>query len=450
MDSAVWERVKNSLQTSQDVICKELTSASRQMELLYIYFLIDDQKMYFQIIEPFFRLAESYPQAVSSLPAARKPKDYQDMMGAVLEGQVALRIEDQWWLVDVRKYEAQKVNDTQVETVIQGPQDAFSENIQITLNMLRSRYRVPSLKIESMKIGESSRTTVALVYDDEIIDKKMLHEVKKRLGSIRVNLLQSAGELSQLLMEQRWTLFPRHMITDRPDRAVLNLSNGKIILAVESTTFVLVLPAVFFDFFSSMDEPTQLPLVGYFLKLLRYFGLFITVALPAFYVGATSYNPELFRVQLALMVSGSRSAVPYASYLEIIIMLIMMEFLIEASVRLPKSVGSTATTVGGLILGQAATEAGLVGNIMIIIVAAVAISNFVIPINAMSFAVRVIKYPLIVLASLFGLLGIVVGLVWLVMYLSSLRSFGQPYLKLFQPGVIKRHQIGPGGTNKGR
>lgn len=199
-----------------------------------------------------------------------------------------------------------------------------------------------------------------------------------------------------------------------------------------------------------MDEPTQLPLVGYFLKFLRYFGLFITIALPAFYVGATSYNPELFRVQLALMVAGSRAAVPYASYLEIIFMLIMMEFLIEASIRLPKSVGSTATTVGGLILGQAATEAGLVGNIMIIIVAAVAISNFVIPINAMSFAVRVVKYPLIVLAAFFGLIGIVVGLVWLVFYLSNLRSFGQPYLKLYDPGIIKKHRTGRDDAYKGR
>ena len=163
---------------------------------------------------------------------------------------------------------------------------------------------------------------------------------------------------------------------------------------------------------------------------LRYISLFITLVLPSLYIAIVSYNPEIFRVQLTLSIAGSRAAVPYPSYIEVIFMLFMIEALTEASLRLPKFIGSTATTVGGLILGQAAQQAGLVSSIMIIITSAVAIANFVIPINAMSFAMRFVKYVLILFASLFGIIGTTVGLFLVIGYLVNMRSFGEPYLKV--------------------
>lgn len=131
---------------------------------------------------------------------------------------------------------------------------------------------------------------------------------------------------------------------------------------------------------------------------------------------------------MALSVAGSRHAVPYPSFIEEIIMLIMMELLLEASIRLPKAIGPTATTVGGLILGQAATDAGLVSNMMIIIVSLGAISNFVIPINTFSFAVRISKYFILVLSIFYGLVGVILGMFLLVAYMVSLDSFGKPFL----------------------
>jgi hypothetical protein len=221
------------------------------------------------------------------------------------------------------------------------------------------------------------------------------------------------------------------MITERTDRIALNLAQGKMVILIEGSPFGLILPAVFFDFMSSMEDLYQPYWVSRFLITLRYLGLFISLLLPGLYVAITSYNPEVFQVQLALGIAGSRSSVPYPSYLEVLFMLIMMELLTEASIRLPKSIGSTATTVGGLILGQAATEAGLVSNIMIIIVSAVAISNFVIPINEMSFSMRVMKYIILLLAAMTGMIGLVIGLMGLLLFLVRLDSFGKPYLKMF-------------------
>ncbi|GAE06703.1 spore germination protein GerKA [Paenibacillus sp. JCM 10914] len=221
------------------------------------------------------------------------------------------------------------------------------------------------------------------------------------------------------------------MLTERPDRTVMNISQGKIAVLVDSTGYAILLPAIFNDFFTAMDDKIQLPPIGWFLKGVRYIALFVTVLMPSFYVAFTSYNPEILKLQITLLVAGSRATVPYPSFFEVLFMLLAMEFLTEASVRLPKAIGQTATTVGGLILGTAATEAGLVSNVMIILVAAVAITNFVIPINMMSSGIRVTKYLFIVLSILFGLVGIVLGMIAMILYLTSLRSFGQPYLRMF-------------------
>ncbi|MFC0273977.1 spore germination protein [Metabacillus herbersteinensis] len=159
--------------------------------------------------------------------------------------------------------------------------------------------------------------------------------------------------------------------------------------------------------------------------------MLLTITLPALYIAIVSYNPVIFRIQLTTSIAGSRAAVPYPSFIEVFIMLFLIEALVEASIRLPKSIGPTATTVGGLILGQAAQQAGLIGSIMIIITSTVAISNFVIPINAMSFAIRVVKYPLIILAIFFGITGVISGVYCFLLYLANMRSFGEPYLRIF-------------------
>ncbi|MNJ47537.1 Spore germination protein B1 [compost metagenome] len=282
-----------------------------------------------------------------------------------------------------------------------------------------------------LTLGNMSKTTVAVMYDNSRVDRQVLNELQKRLSDVSIDILQSTGELERYISEQKYRIFPTTVVTERPDRVVFNLAEGKVAVLVNTVGYAIVAPSIFNDFFTAMDDKIQLPLVGWFLKLIRYIGLLITVTLPAFYVAFTSYNPEILKVQISLLIAGSRAAVPYPSFVEVVLMLLMMEFLVEASLRLPKAIGPTATTVGGLILGQAATQAGLVSNIMIIIVSAVAISNFVIPLNMMGFTVRVLKYFLIFFAATFGLIGIVVSIVGIVMYLSGMRSFGKPYLKVF-------------------
>ncbi|KGX88071.1 spore germination protein GerA [Pontibacillus marinus BH030004 = DSM 16465] len=313
-----------------------------------------------------------------------------------------------------------------------GPQTGFSEDIDININLIRHRYHNNGLKIKDVSPkDQTTKMRLKILYDDNKVAPDLLDKLYEEMQSIQKDkFFQTAEELNQRIIEKNKNIFPTIMISERPDRIAYNIYKGKVVVLVEGSPFALIIPSTFMDFFSSMSDFYQPYWVSRFLKILRYLGLAISTTLPAAYVGFTSYNPELFKVELALSIAGSRAPVPYPSFVEVFLMLIMMEMLTEASIRLPKTIGPTATTVGGLILGQAATEAGLVSNIMIIIVASVAISNFVIPINQMSFAMRLEKYYLLLLTAVTGLIGLIVGLMSIILYLTHLSSMGNPYFKL--------------------
>ncbi|RXT04904.1 spore germination protein [Ammoniphilus sp. CFH 90114] len=430
---ALYEALWDEFHLSKDAVFQTSKNMHHEIQLVYFKSLTDETKIQAIIFKPFYELDgdDGFSRYIRSLPNTSAFRETDDLRKKIIEGNLVLFCGQQIYILDVKKAVNNTVRESTIETVIQGPQFGFSENVEVNLNLIRHRYRQSTLMVETQVLEIDIPETVYILYDSQYVNRDRLQEIKNRLSQIKGKSLQAVGELEQRLNKQKITLFPTSMITERPDRVALNLAQGKVVLMINGTPFVLLAPAVFYDFMSSMEDIYQSWGVSRFIIALRYLGLSISLVLPSLYVGVTSFNPELFQVQLALSIAGSRVGVPYPSYLEVLFMLIMMELLTEASIRLPKTIGSTATTVGGLILGQAATEAGLVSNIMIILVAAVAISNFVIPINAMGFSLRVSKYFVLLLTTWYGLVGLMAGMLLLFGYLCKLDSFGQPYLRLF-------------------
>ncbi|WP_054958079.1 spore germination protein [Paenibacillus dakarensis] len=421
------------LENTGDTEQVHLIHEGKEIELIYFKSLCDPSIVSENLVNRFYEIldVQEYMEYIRACPSSKEAKGGEELLESLLKGQAAVITKESIYLFDVLLVEGSGVSPAATEAVIQGPTDSFTENIDTNMNLVRRRYQSAHLKSEYMTLGKTSRTRIAILYDDRRVDHSVLKELRDRLSLIDEEVIQSASEIERFTMKPSMRLFPTIMLSERPDRTVLNLSQGKIAVLMDTTGYVLLLPAIFNDFFTAMDDQIQLPPIGWFLKIIRYIGLFLTVMLPALYVAFTSYNPEILKMRITLLIAGSRATVPYPSFVEVLFMLLAMEFLMEASVRLPKSIGPTATTVGGLILGTAATEAGLVSNIMVILVAAVAITNFVIPLTMMSFSIRVMKYFFIALATLFGLVGIVLGIVATIMYLASLRSFGKPYFKMF-------------------
>ncbi|MCA0755314.1 spore germination protein [Paenibacillus sp. N4] len=425
------ERIRLLFAEAVDLKMETLANSEMTIEIAYIAPLCEEKKVNDFIIVPFTKEEYSFRKQLGINPDYRLVEDPAYWQELLLRGHILIKAADHIYSFDAARVISVENPQTQVESAIQGPQLALSEDIRISLNLVRSMYPSPDLSVEEHTIGSLSKTPIMTVYDQRRVDPTVLDNVRKKLTTINVEMVHAAGELEKLLVGKRKHLFPTALITERPDRITRAIARGKIIVLIKGNMFAIILPATFFDFMQAVEDSYDSYWMTRFLVFLRYASILLTITLPAFYISVVSYNPELFRVQLAFSIAGSRSAVPYPSFVEVFIMLFMIETLVEASIRLPRYIGSTATTVGGLILGQAAQQAGLVSSIMIIVTSVVAISNFVIPVNSLSFAVRFLKYPLILISIFFGISGVAIGMFIYITYLCNLRSFGKPYFRFF-------------------
>ncbi|WP_274362963.1 spore germination protein [Paenibacillus thermotolerans] len=439
MTNETIKALQYQLESSQDMKREKLQNGQLEIEIVFFSSLCDHGILHNSIIKPFINCnsEDSFYNVLHSTLSCRPLAPSDDLLKNLLGGYAAIVFRDDVFILYASKAVSDQPLEPKSETTVQGPQTALSENIDTNLHIIRQRYPAATLVAEKQSAGKVSQTKISILYDKTKANMEILAKIKNQLALLDAEVVQAAGQLEAIISEKKFRLFPITMLTERPDRIALNLAQGKIVILVQGTPFCIIAPAVFYDFMTAMDDIYQPFLVSRVLVALRYIALLLTITLPAAYIAIVSYNPEIFRVQFTLSIAGSRAAVPYPSYIEVLIMLFMIEALIEASIRLPRYIGSTATTVGGLILGQAAQQAGLVSSIMIIITSVVAIANFVIPINTMSFAFRIVKYPMIVLATFFGMYGLVAGLFCFMMYMANLQSFGEPFLRLFlgEPAV---------------
>ena len=431
----IFEELKEKTLASMDGKLQEVKKEDQTIQLLYIKTLCNSAGINQAILKPFYEMEQqsSFETYLTSLDGYTEFQDLEKTIEAIMTGSVIILTSMNLYIIELQKIENSTVLDTNIETTIYGPQKALSESIMTNLNLIRSRYRYHYLIAEKIgRLGYKSNLDVCILYDQKSVNQVALKMLREQLEELKKQevLFQALGEISKALSRGKRTLFPSLMQTQRPDRIAHNIFQGKVIILMEGSPFALIAPAVFFDYLRSMDDLYQPYWVAKFVMSLRVIGIIVSLILPGLYIGMTSYNPGLFRVQLALTIAGSRMSVPYPSFVEVIFMLVMMEMLVEASIRLPSVVGPTATTVGGLILGQAATDAGLVSNIMVIIVSAVAIANFVIPVNEMTNAIRVLKYLFLFVAIFTGILGVILSLVAFIAYLVFKESYGEPYLKL--------------------
>ncbi|WP_374017923.1 spore germination protein [Paenibacillus thiaminolyticus] len=419
---------------SNDFIVQHLNNGELQASIYFFDTLCDTKVIRERISDPFARCAtiEAFTGVLQSELLCEELREVSAIPAKLLESCAIVFFNDRLWALSAADVKINQPDEAAIESTIQGPDFALSENLKTNINLIRNRYPSSSLVMEEWHAGRISRTKSAILYDYTLVNPDVLQDIQKKLQAVDADIVLDVEQLEALITPTKYRLFPVMLSTERPDRIALNLAQGKVVILMQGTPYALLAPVVFHDFMSSIDDVYQSFWVTHSLVILRYLALVITVILPACYIAVVSYNPEIFRVQLAVSIGGSRATVPYPSFFEVFIMLFVLETLIEASIRLPKNIGQAATTVGGLILGRSAHEAGLVSSIMIIVASAVAIVNFVIPLNAMSSAIRVMKYPFILLAMLFGITGILIGLVCFTLYLASMTSFGQPYFRIYR------------------
>lgn len=357
----------------------------------------------------------------------------EDAMQGLLVGDVILFIDGYGQALKLadKGYPGRTISDSDSEKVVRGSNEAFTDSVKTNAAMIRKRLRSPKLKNKAKTIGVRSNTLVNLLYVDGIVEEDLINRIEKKLETWEIDGILDTGMLEQLMEEKWYSPFPQYQTTQRPDRAVIALLEGKAVLMCDNSPIALIMPVDFNSFLRTSDDYYNRTEAVALARILRYSASFFAMTLPGLYLSMTNFHTQILPTTLLLSFQEARMGVPFPAAVEVLLMELSFELLREAGVRLPGAMGSTIGIVGGLIIGQAAVDANIVSPIVVILVAFTALCSFAIPNEEFAYAFRILKFFLIFLCAWLGYFGFLLGMMAIISHLAGLSSFGQPYMMPF-------------------
>jgi len=343
-------------------------------------------------------------------------------------------------IIATRGFPNRGIQAAETEVVVQGPREAFSEVMRFNTALIRRRIRDCNLRVKQSRLGRRSQTDIAIMYMEDIVRPEVLKEVERRLESIEIDGISDSGCVEQFIEESWISPFPQVQLTERPDKAASSILEGRIAIIIDNSPFVILVPVTMNVFFQASEDYYSRWQVMSITRFLRFVGAFLAVALPGLYVAIALYHPTMIPILMVSKLAESSMAVPFPAVMEIFLLDAAFELLREAGIRIKNASGGTIGIVGGLIVGQAAVEAGLVSPIVVIIVAMTSIATFAIPSISLVYSFRLIKYGLLILAALLGFFGLWVGLILVLVHMAALKSFGIPYLMPFASAEMNDYE----------
>ncbi len=327
--------------------------------------------------------------------------------------------------------EKRSVSEPENEPPIKGPRDSFVESIRTNTSLVRRRLRAPSLKIKELLVGRQSVTPVDILWIEGLTDPELVKAVERRIDAIDIDALIATGNLEEYIVDDLHTPFPLVATTERPDRFTAGVVEGRVGILVDGLPLGWLVPGTISQFFKTPQDKSQSWMVASMLTVLRYLCMLTTLFLPALYIAAVTFHPEMLPTKLTLSIIAAKQDVPFTTIFEVLILLIAFEIIQEAGLRLPSSIGQTVSILGGLVVGSAAVEARIVSPAVLIVVAIAGIAGYTMPSQDLAGALRLWRFLLALCASVGGLFGIAAGAAALVFHLAGIESFGVAYLTPF-------------------
>ena len=415
-------RFKGAVIFINSMVDKEEINKNILRPLMYdVLLLNNDVDMYFINID-------TIGKKVIPITDNQKVTLLSDLLDKLLAGAVILLIDGlkEALVISLGKQESRSIKEPGTEAVVRGPREGFIENVNVNIALIRRKIKDPDLCVEKFIIGDRSKTDVYVVYIKSVANPKLIEEIRRRLNRIKIDAILESGYIEQFIEDAPYSIFPTVSNSEKPDKVVAKILEGRAAILVDGTPFALVVPMVFIESFQSVEDHYTRPFLASVMRLVRFFSYIICTLGPAIYVALTVFHQELIPTQLLISIAEGRERVPFPAVLEALLMLFTFDILREAGVRLPKPVGQTVGIVGALVLGQASVEAGLISPIMVIVISSTAIASFAVP--AQTDSGTILRYLYLALAGIAGGFGIIMGLLATLMHLASLRSFGTPYL----------------------
>ncbi|AZN42910.1 spore germination protein [Paenibacillus albus] len=427
------------LSQSPDLVTRRIPikASGERAALIYLDSLTDKVSINHDVLRPLMHETAVDPQIENIVTVGRMKTetDLYQIEKAILQGYSILLVENTGtaYLLCTHGWPQRAIEDPQLEASLKGAHQGFVETSSQNIALIRRYIPNREMKMIEMQVGERGMTTVSILYLADVANPEVLQELVERIKRVDIDAILSSGELEEYIEDNPYSPFPQFTSTERPDSVASQILQGRLAMVVDKSPEVLIGPANFAMFFQSVDDYSIRWQVSSFIRLLRFAAFFLTIFLPAFYIAVISYNFEVIPLKLLLSVGQSRQGVPFPPIVEALIMELTLEMLKEAGIRLPAPIGQTVGIVGAIVIGQATVQAGVVSNIMVIVVSLTALSSFIIPNNDMSAAIRLIRFPMMLAAFLYGLLGVGIGMLVVLGHLIALESLGTPYFSPFGP-----------------
>ena len=430
MERAYRDIYKNSADV---VVMREKSVHGHEFLIAFIDGMASSDLIDRDIVLPLLQTAKSAEEYQMFAAGTTKTNTIAESADTILEGNAFVYIDGSanGISVDFKDFAMRAVTEPTAEAVMRGSREGFIESFRTNAALLRRRIHSTDLAFENFKIGRLTRTNVALAYMESLVDREILDKVRCQINNIEADSILDSGYIEQYIEKHKNSLFATIGNTQKPDVAAAKILEGRICIIVDGSPHVLTIPHLFIENLQTADDYYSRPFIVSALRLLRLAALLISIFLPALYIVFQNYNQEMVPTSLLITMMSLREGIPFPVTVEVIVMMVLFEFLKESGLRLPRQIGSAISIVGALIVGDAAVSAGIVSAPTVIVVAAAALSAYIVP--PLNDVVSFYRIILILAAATFGILGITFGIVWLVMQTSSLDSFGVSYMLPLTP-----------------
>ncbi|MEK8208378.1 spore germination protein [Paenibacillus sp. FSL L8-0696] len=453
------KELQERLGHSPDIVIRRIKSTTTQVEVAAVYIegLIEKLRVneFVEHAMSFDKLGEENPVVTSAediflymkevargIGEEQTLEDWDVLFEALFSGDTIL------WVNGIRAAirgntsggEVRAVSDATTQVAIRGSKEGFTESIGTNISLVRRKIKSPNLWVESMKIGDVTQTNVSIMYIHGIVNDNTLQELRTKLQSIDIDGILESGYIEQFLEETPFSPFPTIYNTERPDSVAGNLLEGRVAIFVDGTPFVLIAPTTFFMFLHAVEDYYQRYDITTLIRLLRFICLVISLFGPALFIAILNFHQEMIPTALLINFASQREGVPFPAFIEAMLMEFTFEIIREAGIRMPSPIGQTVSIIGGLVLGQAAVQAGIVSPAMVIVVSLTGISSFATPAFNMALSIRILRFIIMFIAAFMGLYGITIFTFILVAHMCSLKSLGFPYMSPFGPFIAENQK----------
>ncbi|KEO83096.1 spore germination protein [Tumebacillus flagellatus] len=424
-------QLRQKLPRSADLVVRTLHRG--QLGVFYISSLIDQDRLQRSVLAPLQRLGgrAATPQAlldIVPLGSVQVTRALADLIDGLLSGWVCLVLDSQKQAVLVQVDATPQAAEPQREYAVVGQQAAFTEDFNTNVALVRKMLPDSSLCNEALSVGTRSKTRLSLLYVRDIASEQNVNSIRQRITDLEIDSVTNISVLSHLIDDNSLSVFAQMMLTERPDLVTYALMEGKIAVLLDGSSLACLAPCTIWDFMKTSEDYNMRWNLALFVRGLRVFAMLSSTLITALYVAALTYHYQVIPINLLDSLIESRLRVPFPPLYEALLLEVIIELLREAGARLPTKVGQTMGIVGGIVIGEAAVQAGFTSNILIMLVALGALASFTAPNYIFGMVIRLLRFPMILLAGWLGMLGVMFGTAFLMLHLLRMTSLGHPYL----------------------